>query len=91
DPTAKRRIRLEAGAALNVFLVLDASRSVGPRDYEDARNALSELVEKIASYGAAPRYGVVTFGSEARVVLSPTEKRAADSAWVRQCLEKLPL
>lgn len=91
DPTLKRRIRLEAGAALNVFLVLDASRSVSPRDYEDARSALSELVEKIASYGAAPRYGVITFGSQARVVLSPTEPRAADSAWVRERLEGLPL
>ncbi|NXY26725.1 CFAB factor, partial [Atrichornis clamosus] len=90
DPTVKRRIRLEAGAALNVFLVLDASRSVGPHDFEDARKALSELVEKIASYGAAPHYGIITFGSEARVVLSPTERHAADSDWVRQQLEELP-
>uniref|UniRef100_A0A674H524 Complement factor B n=1 Tax=Taeniopygia guttata TaxID=59729 RepID=A0A674H524_TAEGU len=76
DPTAKRRIRLEAGGALNVFLVLDASRSVNARDYENARAALGELVEKLASLGAAPRYGVVTFGSEPRVELSPTEPNA---------------
>lgn len=49
DPTQKRRIRLEAGAALNVFLVLDASRSVDPSDYERARGALSELVEKVGT------------------------------------------
>lgn len=47
DPTSKRRISLDAGGALNVFLVLDASRSVNPRDYELARDALSELVEKV--------------------------------------------
>uniref|UniRef100_A0A8C3XZF1 Complement factor B n=1 Tax=Catharus ustulatus TaxID=91951 RepID=A0A8C3XZF1_CATUS len=48
DPTSKRRISLDAGGALNVFLVLDASRSVNPRDYELARDALSELVEKFS-------------------------------------------
>ncbi|XP_057244510.1 complement factor B-like, partial [Malurus melanocephalus] len=91
DPTVKRRIRLEAGGALNVFLVLDASRSVSDRDYEEARDALVELVEKIASYGAAPRYGVVTFGSEARKVLSPTEPRAAEAATVKEKLRGLRL
>ncbi|XP_032924014.1 complement factor B isoform X1 [Catharus ustulatus] len=91
DPTSKRRISLDAGGALNVFLVLDASRSVNPRDYELARDALSELVEKLASLGASPRYGVVTFGSEARVELSPSEPRANDGAWVREKLGGLPL
>uniref|UniRef100_A0A674GC03 Complement factor B n=1 Tax=Taeniopygia guttata TaxID=59729 RepID=A0A674GC03_TAEGU len=91
DPTAKRRIRLEAGGALNVFLVLDASRSVNARDYENARAALGELVEKLASLGAAPRYGVVTFGSEPRVELSPTEPNATHGGWVRQRLRELRL
>ncbi|XP_075345750.1 complement factor B-like protease, partial [Mycteria americana] len=89
-PTEKRRIRLSPGAAMNIYLVLDASQSVGPRDFEDARNALRELVEKIASYGAAPHYGIITFGTEARVVLSPMEPQAADGAWVAELLEKLP-
>ncbi|KAM6184480.1 LOW QUALITY PROTEIN: complement factor B, partial [Sarcoramphus papa] len=38
----------------------------------------------------SPHYGIVTFGTEARVVLSPTEPRAADGAWVGELLEKLP-
>ncbi|XP_064329893.1 complement factor B-like [Phalacrocorax carbo] len=89
-PTEKRRIRLSPGASLNIYLVLDASQSIGPSDFADARDALMELVEKIASYGVAPHYGIITFGTEARVVLSPTEPRAADGAWVRELLEKLP-
>ncbi|GAB0201586.1 complement factor B [Grus japonensis] len=89
-PTEKRRIRLSPGAALNIYLVLDASQSIGPQDFHTARNALGALVEKIASYGVAPHYGIVTFGTEARVVLSPTEPRAADGAWVGELLERLP-
>lgn len=133
-PLEKRRIRLSPGAALNIYLVLDASQSIGPEDFGDARNALRELVEKvappdppvrlprppksppwtplapppipqvppnppdpphhlpppqIASYGAAPHYGIITFGTEARVVLSPMEPQAADGASVDKILEEL--
>ncbi|XP_030825961.1 complement factor B, partial [Camarhynchus parvulus] len=91
EATSKRRIRLDGAGALNVFLVLDASRSVNARDYESARDALGELVEKIASFGAVPHYGVVTFGSEPRVVLSPTEPSASDAAAVRERLKGMSL
>ncbi|KAM6993471.1 complement factor B [Passerculus sandwichensis] len=91
EATSKRRIRLDGAGALNVFLVLDASRSVNARDYESARDALGELVEKIASFGAVPRYGVLTFGSEPRVVLSPTEPSASDAAAVRERLRGMSL
>ncbi|XP_074786527.1 complement factor B [Athene noctua] len=87
--TEKRRIRLSPGAALNIYLVLDASQSVGAKDFGEARDALGELVEKIASYGATPHYGIITFGTEARVVLSPLDPRAADGAWVTEQLEQL--
>ncbi|XP_074390333.1 complement factor B [Zonotrichia albicollis] len=91
EATSKRRIRLDGAGALNVFLVLDASRSVSARDYDSARDALAELVEKLASLGAVPRYGVLTFGSEPRVVLSPTEPMAADAAAVRERLKGMSL
>ncbi|NXV90908.1 CFAB factor, partial [Calonectris borealis] len=89
-PTEKRRIRLSPGAALNIYLVLDASQSIGARDFGDAREALRELVEKIASYGATPHYGIITFGTEARVVLSPMEPQAAEGDRVRELLAGLP-
>ncbi|XP_048785946.1 LOW QUALITY PROTEIN: complement factor B-like [Lagopus muta] len=89
DPTEKRRIRVEAGAALNVFLLLDASRSVGAKEFGESSSALQQLVEKIASYGVDPRYGIITFGTEAHVVLSPTDPQAADGAHVGQLLQGL--
>ncbi|XP_057253835.1 complement factor B-like [Pezoporus wallicus] len=67
----------------------DASQSIGAQDFGDARDALRGLVEKIASYGAAPHYGIITFGTEARVVLSPMDPRAADADWVGEVLEGL--
>ncbi|NXV55415.1 CFAB factor, partial [Molothrus ater] len=91
EATSKRRIRLDGAGALNVFLVLDASRSVEQPDYESARSALGELVEKIASLGAVPHYGVVTFGSEPRVVLSPTDPSSSDAAAVRERLRAMSL
>uniref|UniRef100_A0A8V5GEP9 Uncharacterized protein n=1 Tax=Melopsittacus undulatus TaxID=13146 RepID=A0A8V5GEP9_MELUD len=89
SPTEKRRIRLGSASALNIFLLLDASQSIGAQDFGDARDALRGLVEKIASYGAAPRYGIITFGTEAQVVLSPMDPKAADAAHVEEVLEGL--
>ncbi|XP_069738044.1 complement factor B [Phaenicophaeus curvirostris] len=88
-PVEKRRLRLGSASDLTVFLVLDASRSVGPAAFGDARGALKQLVEKIASYGADPRYGIITFGTEARVVVNPMEPQAANAAWVSEKLEEL--
>ncbi|XP_061876232.1 complement factor B-like [Colius striatus] len=124
-PTEKRRIRLGPGAALNIFLVLDASQSVSPDDFSGATGALGQLVEKCpwepppsspqhpptiltsphnpspttpntpetpppdCQLRDLPHYGIVTFGTEARVVLSPTEPRASDGTWVQQLLEGL--
>ncbi|KAM4637205.1 complement factor B [Amazona ochrocephala] len=88
-PTEKRRIRLGSASALNIFLLLDASQSIGAADFGDARDALRGLVEKIASYGAAPRYGIITFGTEAQVVLSPMDPKAANAAFVGEQLEGL--
>lgn len=88
-PTEKRRIRLGSASSLTLFLLLDASQSIGARDFGDARDALRGLVEKIASYGAAPHYGIITFGTEAQVVLSPMDPRAADADWVGELLAGL--
>ncbi|XP_068785597.1 complement factor B-like [Struthio camelus] len=88
--TEKRRIRLAPGAPLNVYLVLDASSSVSERDFAQARDALQQLVEKISSYGAAPRYGIITFGTEARVELSPLDPRSGRADAVGALLAALP-
>ncbi|XP_057281410.1 complement factor B-like protease, partial [Pezoporus wallicus] len=45
-PTEKRRIRLGSASALHIFLLLDASQSIGAQDFGDARDALRGLVEK---------------------------------------------
>lgn len=88
-PTEKRRIRVDGSAALNVFLLLDASRSIAEKDFRESGSALQQLVEKIASYGVDPHYGIITFGAEAKVELSPMDPKAADGAHVGQLLEKL--
>ncbi|XP_015706065.1 complement factor B-like isoform X1 [Coturnix japonica] len=87
--TEKRRIRVDGSAAMNVFLVLDASQSIGSKGFRESSSALQQLVEKIASYGVDPHYGIITFGTEAHVVLSPTDPQAADGAHVGQLLEDL--
>ncbi|CAM5159445.1 unnamed protein product [Eretmochelys imbricata] len=42
----KRKIRIEAGGSMNIYLVLDASDSVGEGNFSLARDALVQLIEK---------------------------------------------
>ncbi|XP_067173325.1 LOW QUALITY PROTEIN: complement factor B-like, partial [Apteryx mantelli] len=71
--TEKRRIRLAPGAALNVYLVLDASSSVSEQDFELARQALQELVRRTPQNTPTTRH-VLVIMTDGRVNMggSPT-------------------
>ncbi|XP_074839320.1 complement factor B, partial [Carettochelys insculpta] len=86
---SKRRIRIEAGGSMNIYLVLDASDSVGEGNFTQARDALVQLVEKISSYGVFPHYAILTFATEPHVVLSALAPRSSDADFVTTQLEKL--
>ncbi|XP_067416359.1 complement factor B [Emydura macquarii macquarii] len=85
----KRRIRIEEGGSMNIYLVLDASDSVGEGNFSHARDALVQLIEKVSSYGVFPRYGVITFATFAHKVISTVDPRSSDAAWVSTKLSDL--
>ncbi|XP_025048718.1 complement factor B [Alligator sinensis] len=85
----KRRIRIEPGGTMNIYLLLDASDSIGTDNFTRSRDALSQLVEKVSSYGVFPHYSLITFASEPHVVISTQDARSADANWVREQLEGL--
>uniref|UniRef100_A0A8C5F2C4 Complement factor B n=1 Tax=Gopherus evgoodei TaxID=1825980 RepID=A0A8C5F2C4_9SAUR len=78
----KRKIVIEAGGSMNIYLVLDASDSVGEGNFSRARDVLVQLIEKISSYGVFPRYGVLTFATDPHVVVSTVNAQSSDADWV---------
>ncbi|KAM9119821.1 complement factor B [Pangshura tecta] len=78
----KRKIRIEAGGSMNIYLVIDASDSVGEGNFSRARDVLVQLIEKISSYGVFPRYGILTFATDPHVVVSTLNPQSSNANWV---------
>ncbi|TFJ95673.1 thioredoxin-like 1-1, chloroplastic [Platysternon megacephalum] len=74
---------------MNIYLVIDASDSVGEGNFSRARDVLVQLIEKISSYGVSPRYGVLTFATDPNVVVSTGNPESSDADWVSTKLGEL--
>nr|XP_028573449.1 complement factor B [Podarcis muralis] len=87
--TGKRKIKIEVDGSMNIYIVLDASRSIGQPTFRKARDAIIKFIEKISSYDTFPRYGIVTFATHSKEVLSTTNPKSNDASWVIEQLEAL--
>ncbi|XP_043819334.1 complement factor B [Dromiciops gliroides] len=85
----KRKIVLDPSGSMNIYLVLDASDSIGKNNFTGAKNCLGSLIEKVASYGVKPRYAVVTYATEAKAVVKLSDEQSSNADWVTQQLEKI--
>ncbi|XP_032997846.1 complement factor B [Lacerta agilis] len=87
--TGKRKIKIEVDGSMNIYIVLDASRSIGRPTFQKARDAIIKFIEKISSYDTFPRYGIVTFATHSKEVLSTTNAKSNDASWVIEQLEAM--
>ncbi|KAM6472546.1 complement factor B-like isoform 2-T2 [Liasis olivaceus] len=89
--TQKRKIVIKKGSTMNIYFILDASRSISKRNFKDTRNATIKLIEKISSYDISPNYGIVTFATHSKEVLNTMNPNSSDAAWVIELMEKVKL
>ncbi|XP_004598821.1 complement factor B [Ochotona princeps] len=85
----KRKIVLDPAGSLNIYLVLDGSESIGKSNFTGAKRCLANLIEKVASYGVKPRYGLVTYATNANVLVRVSNAKSSDADWVIQQLDKI--
>ncbi|XP_038624473.1 complement factor B [Tachyglossus aculeatus] len=85
----KRRILIDPAGSMNIYLVMDASSSIGSHNFTGAKRCLNSLIEKVASYGVKPRYGVLTYATNTQIVVRTTDDRSSDADWVSQQLENI--
>ncbi|XP_007444152.2 complement factor B-like [Python bivittatus] len=74
---------------LNIYFVLDSSQSFGTATVTKAKEVLVKLIEKISSYDLLPNYGIVTFATESRTVLSTVDPQSSNTVWVIEKLSSL--
>lgn len=85
----KRKIILDPSGSMNIYLVLDGSDSVGARNFTGAKNCLRDFIEKVASYGVKPRYGLVTYATDTNILIRVSEAESSNADWVTEKLNKI--
>ncbi|XP_073497939.1 complement factor B-like isoform X2 [Phyllobates terribilis] len=78
---ADRIVRVQKGGLMNIFIILDTSRSVGPRNFQTAKEISEVFIEKISSFDFTPRYAVISYASLVKpiVLLSDDDSVDADA------------
>ncbi|XP_041490361.1 complement factor B [Microtus oregoni] len=85
----KRKIVLDPSGSMNIYLVLDGSDSIGASNFTGAKRCLTNLIEKVASYGVRPRYGLVTYATVPKVLVRVSDERSSDADWVTEKLNQI--
>nr|AAP92654.1 Da1-24 [Rattus norvegicus] len=85
----KRKIILDPSGSMNIYMVLDGSDSIGASNFTGAKRCLANLIEKVASYGVKPRYGLVTYATVPKVLVRVSEERSSDADWVTEKLNQI--
>ncbi|XP_075345724.1 complement C2-like [Mycteria americana] len=84
-----RRIVLSAGGSLRLYLLLDASGSVRSENFRLFQECGTAIVDRLSSFEMAVSFAVISFASQARVIVSTSEDEAADADEVLRRLENM--
>ncbi|XP_032810940.2 complement factor B-like isoform X6 [Petromyzon marinus] len=74
---------------LNVYLLIDASQSVGKDNFQLGVGFLMNLILKMSNYAIQAKYAIVVFASQAKTKLALTEKANQDPKAVINILKEL--
>ncbi|XP_053329963.1 complement factor B-like [Spea bombifrons] len=83
-----RKVRIKHGDPMNIFIILDASKSVGPKNFNTAKESSITFIEKVSSYDIEPRYAVISYASEGISIVRLSEEESLDPDAVSERLEE---
>lgn len=87
EATGTRKIHIEKDGNMNIYIVLDASQSVGKEDFEKAKDCIISLIEKISTYDITPRYTIVTYATETKTLVDLEDEAATNADKVIELLQ----
>uniref|UniRef100_A0AAY5EBZ0 C3/C5 convertase n=1 Tax=Electrophorus electricus TaxID=8005 RepID=A0AAY5EBZ0_ELEEL len=84
-----KRIKLEQGGKLNIYIALDASDSIEEEDFNKAKNIIKQLIIKIRYYQVSPNYEIIIFATDVTRIVSITDYKQRDDKKLDTILQDL--
>ncbi|KAM4641386.1 complement factor B-like [Discoglossus pictus] len=88
DEFSERKINIKQGGLMNIFFVLDASKSVKDKDFKTARESCEILINKLSSFDIVPRYSVISYAAKAIEIVALRDEESLDAEAVILKLKK---
>ncbi|XP_075692536.1 complement factor B-like [Rhinoderma darwinii] len=84
---ADRRIKVETAGLMNIFIVLDASQSLGEENFQIAKDASVVFIDKMSSFDFVPRYAVISYASFSKPIVLLSDDDSINAAVVIEKIE----
>ncbi|KAM9323892.1 complement factor B-like [Gastrophryne carolinensis] len=82
-----RKLQVKAGGPMNIFIIIDASKSVDEENFNTAKQIATTFIDKISTYDFTPRYSVLTFASNTIKIITLSDEENTDPEKVIKRIE----
>ncbi|XP_048021307.1 complement factor B-like [Megalobrama amblycephala] len=85
-----KKITLDQGGKLDIYIAVDASDSIDEEDFNKAKSIVKKLIEKISYYQVSPNYEILVFAMDVTRIISMMDfKKNKDARNLTQVFENL--
>ncbi|KAL7853739.1 hypothetical protein AOLI_G00205830 [Acnodon oligacanthus] len=84
-----KKIKLDQKGKLNIYIALDASDSIEKKDFERAKDIITQLINKISYYEVSPNYEIIIFATEVTRIVSIADYKREDERKLYKIIEML--
>ncbi|KAM9323891.1 complement C2-like [Gastrophryne carolinensis] len=87
DDTVERTVKIEQDGILNVYLLLDASKSVGEQNFQISKECAKILVDTLGKFDMKIEFGIMSYATEPITILNVFDQDASDPDEVLAVIE----
>nr|XP_021324426.1 complement factor B isoform X1 [Danio rerio] len=80
DDQHGKKISLDRGGKLDIYIAVDASDSIDPKDFGKAKKIIKTLIEKISYYEVSPNYEILMFATDVDQIVKMRDFKTNEKA-----------
>lgn len=84
-----KKIQVQTGGKLDIYIALDVSDSIDQDDFEKAKEVIKTLIEKISYYEVSPNYEILIFATDVNRIVSMRDFKSGQGNNLLQILKRL--